>query len=103
MGLPLYMRIVLLVLSLINDQRMTQIKDGTHLNYHQHHSRKDKTVAKRKQITLKFQADEKNFDAQLENIKDLFKSHNLMQLEYGDINFSGLSVKIDKLVSGGPM
>ena len=70
------------------------------LNYHQHNSRKVKTIAREKQITLKFQATEKNFEEQLDKIKELFKAHDLMKIEYGNINYTGIDIKVDKLMNG---
>lgn len=58
---------------------------------------------KDKQITITFNATEKNFDKKIDAIKGLFKAHDLMQLEYGDINIEGHHIKIDKLVSCGGM
>jgi hypothetical protein len=60
-------------------------------------------MAREKQITLKFQATEKNFEEQLNKVKELFKAHNLMKIEYGNINYTGIDIKVERLMSGGPM
>ena len=58
-------------------------------------------MAKHKQITLTFQAStEMDFDRQIEKIKAFFVAHDLMRLEYGDIKVEGISIKLDRLMSG---
>ena len=57
-------------------------------------------MAREKQITLKFQATDKNFEEQLDKIKELFKAHDLMKIEYGNINYTGIDIKVDKLMNG---
>jgi len=57
-------------------------------------------MAKRKQVTLKFQATEKDFNNQIEKIQAIVKEHDLMSIEYGNINFEGITIKIDKLMNG---
>jgi len=57
-------------------------------------------MAREKQITLKFQASDKNFEEQLNKIKELFKDHDLMKIECGNINYVGIEIKVDKLMNG---
>jgi len=59
-------------------------------------------MAKRKQITITFQATDKDFNNQMENIKTIFKTHELMTFEYGNLDIDSVKIKIER-VSGGFM
>lgn len=58
---------------------------------------------KEKQITLTFNATDKTFDKKLDAIKELFKEHDLMMVECGNIKIGGTEIKIERLMSGGPI
>jgi len=58
---------------------------------------------KDKRVTITFDASEKTFDKKVDAIKELFKAHDLIRLEYGNIKIEGIQIKIEKLVSSGPI
>lgn len=57
-------------------------------------------MAEEKELTLKFRATSKNYQYQLKKIEETIRLYNLMGIEYGNLNFDGVSITIDAVQGG---